>query len=156
MSVYRVPTLHKEHTRGHFILSIPASISVEAVSLRSVHDAVKYLITCESCPACLGCFLLSISGSISAFTDTFRFNLFRDWSREGEVFHAVELTSRRHLYTNFRYDWCRRSNNIKVVRSEFFTAVTMKNAVLWDIKPSSYFTEDTLRLRYRAQPVNAM
>jgi hypothetical protein len=28
----------------------------------------------------------------------------------------------------------------------------MKNAVFWDIKPSSYFREDTLRLRYRAQP----
>jgi hypothetical protein len=32
----------------------------------------------------------------------------------------------------------------------------MKNAVFWDINPSSYFTVDTLRLRYRAQPVNAM
>jgi hypothetical protein len=37
-----------------------------------------------------------------------------------------------------------------------FTAVTMKNAIFWDIKkPSLYFTEDTLLLRYRAQPVNA-
>jgi hypothetical protein len=41
--------------------------------------------------------------------------------------------------------------NMKVV-----TAVTMKNVVFWDLKPSSYFTGDTLRLRYRAQPVNAM
>jgi hypothetical protein len=41
------------------------------------------------------------------------------------------------------------------VRFEVFTAVTMKNAVLWDIKPSSYFTGETLHLRYRAQPVNA-
>jgi hypothetical protein len=32
----------------------------------------------------------------------------------------------------------------------------MKNAVFWDIKPSSYLTGETLRLRYRAQPVNAM
>jgi hypothetical protein len=32
----------------------------------------------------------------------------------------------------------------------------MKNAVSWDIKRSSYFTGDTLRLRYRVQPVNAM
>jgi hypothetical protein len=32
----------------------------------------------------------------------------------------------------------------------------MKNAVFWDIKPSSYLTEATLRLRYIAQPVNAM
>jgi hypothetical protein len=32
----------------------------------------------------------------------------------------------------------------------------MKNAVYWDIKPSSYLTGDTLRLHYRAQPVNAM
>jgi hypothetical protein len=42
------------------------------------------------------------------------------------------------------------------VRFEVFTAVTMKNVVFWDIKPSSYFTGDTLRLHYRAQPVNAM
>jgi hypothetical protein len=42
------------------------------------------------------------------------------------------------------------------VRFEIFTAVTMKNGVFWDIKPSSYFAGDTLRLRYRAQPVNAM
>jgi hypothetical protein len=39
---------------------------------------------------------------------------------------------------------------------EVFTAVTMKNAVFWDIKPSSYITGDTLRLRYRALAVNAM
>jgi hypothetical protein len=30
----------------------------------------------------------------------------------------------------------------------------MKNVVFWDIKPSSFFTGDTLRLRYRDQPVN--
>jgi hypothetical protein len=36
------------------------------------------------------------------------------------------------------------------------TIVTMKNVVFWDIKHSSYFTEDTLRLSYRVQPVNAM
>jgi hypothetical protein len=34
--------------------------------------------------------------------------------------------------------------------------VTMENAVFWDIKSSSYLTGDTLPLRYRAQPVNAM
>jgi hypothetical protein len=32
----------------------------------------------------------------------------------------------------------------------------MKNAVFWDIKPSSYLTGNTLRLGYRAQPVNVM
>jgi hypothetical protein len=41
------------------------------------------------------------------------------------------------------------------VRFEVFTAMIMKN-VFWDIKPSPYFTGDTLRLHYRAQPVNAM
>jgi hypothetical protein len=35
-------------------------------------------------------------------------------------------------------------------------AVLMKNAVFWDINPISYYTGDTLRLSYRAQPVNAM
>jgi hypothetical protein len=42
------------------------------------------------------------------------------------------------------------------VRFEVFTAVTNKNAVSWDIKPSSYLTADTLRLRYRAQRVDIM
>jgi hypothetical protein len=45
---------------------------------------------------------------------------------------------------------------LKYVRFEVFTAVTVKNVVFWDIKPSSYLTGDTLRLRYRAHPVNAM
>jgi hypothetical protein len=44
----------------------------------------------------------------------------------------------------------------RFVRFEVFAAVTMKNAIFWDIKPSSYFTGDTLRLHYRVQPVNAM
>jgi hypothetical protein len=35
-------------------------------------------------------------------------------------------------------------------------AVTMKNVVFWDIKPSSYLTGDTLLIRYRAQLVNVM
>jgi hypothetical protein len=39
---------------------------------------------------------------------------------------------------------------------EVFSAVTVKNVVFWDIKHSSYFTGNTLRLRYRVQPVNAM
>jgi hypothetical protein len=43
------------------------------------------------------------------------------------------------------------------VRFEVFTAAIMKNVVFWDIKKtSSYLTGDTLLLRYRAQPVNAM
>jgi hypothetical protein len=39
---------------------------------------------------------------------------------------------------------------------EVFTAVTIKNAVFWDIKPRLYFTGDTFRIHYRVQPVNAM
>jgi hypothetical protein len=42
------------------------------------------------------------------------------------------------------------------VRFGVLTAVNMRNAVFWDIKPSSYFTVDILRLRYLAEPVNAM
>jgi hypothetical protein len=45
--------------------------------------------------------------------------------------------------------------NIINVRFEAFTAVTMKNVVVWDINPSSYLTGDTLGLCYRAQPDNA-
>jgi hypothetical protein len=43
-----------------------------------------------------------------------------------------------------------------LVRFEVFTAVTMKKVLFWDIKPSSYLTENISRVRYRAQPVNAM
>jgi hypothetical protein len=39
---------------------------------------------------------------------------------------------------------------------EFITAVTLKNAVLWDIKTQFILHRDTLHLRFRAQPVNAM
>jgi hypothetical protein len=55
------------------------------------------------------------------------------------------------------YSEVKRIENCKeLVRFEVFTAVTMKIGVFWDIKPISYFTGDTLRLRYRVQPVNAM
>jgi hypothetical protein len=33
------------------------------------------------------------------------------------------------------------------VRFEIFTAVTMENAVFWDIKPSSYLTGNTIPLQ---------
>jgi hypothetical protein len=46
--------------------------------------------------------------------------------------------------------------DISIVRFEVFTAVAMKNPVLLDIKPSSYLTGDTSRLRYRVQPINDM
>jgi hypothetical protein len=42
------------------------------------------------------------------------------------------------------------------VRFEVFTTVTTKNVFFWDIKPSSYFTGDTLPLHYRVQQVNSM
>jgi hypothetical protein len=58
---------------------------------------------------------------------------------------------RRHITSPLQSQACECN-----VRFEVFTAVTMKNDVFWDIKPSSYFTGDTLRLRYRAKPVNAM
>jgi hypothetical protein len=41
------------------------------------------------------------------------------------------------------------------VTLEIFTAVTMKNVVFWDIKPSTYLTRNTLHLRYSDQPINA-
>jgi hypothetical protein len=41
------------------------------------------------------------------------------------------------------------------LRFEVFTAVTVKNVVFWDIKSQFVFQGDTLRLRYRVQPVNA-
>jgi hypothetical protein len=56
--------------------------------------------------------------------------------------------------TDTRRAYCLQRNVLG--RSEVFTAATMKNAVVWDIKPSSYFTGDTLFLRYIVQPVNAM
>jgi hypothetical protein len=39
---------------------------------------------------------------------------------------------------------------------ELFKAVIMKNVVFWDKKPSLYLTENTLLIRYIAQPVNTM
>jgi hypothetical protein len=47
-------------------------------------------------------------------------------------------------------------NQSKGVRLEVFTELTVKNVVFWDIITQFYFTVDTLRLRYRVQPVNAM
>jgi hypothetical protein len=44
----------------------------------------------------------------------------------------------------------------RYVRFEVCTAVTMKNDVSWHITPTSYLKGDTLRLRYRVQPANAM
>jgi hypothetical protein len=48
------------------------------------------------------------------------------------------------------------SKLIKGLRFDVITAVTMKNVVFWDIKNQFNLTGDTLRLRYRVQPVNAM
>jgi hypothetical protein len=48
------------------------------------------------------------------------------------------------------------TGNMDIVRFEILMAVTMKNDAFWDIKTGSYITEDTLRLHYRAQPINAM
>jgi hypothetical protein len=45
---------------------------------------------------------------------------------------------------------------LEYVRFEISMAVTMKNGVFWDIKPSSYFTGDTLPHHYRIQPVNTI
>jgi hypothetical protein len=41
-------------------------------------------------------------------------------------------------------------------RFEVFMAVTMKNAVFWDINPRSYLIGNTLSLRSRPQSVTAM
>jgi hypothetical protein len=53
---------------------------------------------------------------------------------------------RRQLLENGRL---KHPRGIRIVdaRLEVFTAVTMKNVVFSDIKPSSYFTGDTLLLR---------
>jgi hypothetical protein len=45
---------------------------------------------------------------------------------------------------------------VKLVGFEDFTMVTMKSALSWDIKPTSYLKGNTLRLRYKAQAFNAM
>jgi hypothetical protein len=42
------------------------------------------------------------------------------------------------------------------VSYEVFTAVTMQNAIFWDIKTQFDLTGDILRLRYRVQSVNAI
>jgi hypothetical protein len=44
----------------------------------------------------------------------------------------------------------------RFLRFEVFKAVTMKKALFCDIKTQFVTYRSTLRLRYRAQPVNAM
>jgi hypothetical protein len=55
---------------------------------------------------------------------------------------------------------CRSDENVctsvDCVGFKIFAAVTMKNAVFWDIKTQPYLTGDTVRLYYRAKPVNHM
>jgi hypothetical protein len=46
-------------------------------------------------------------------------------------------------------------SQLKLCNIEGFTAGTTKDVVFTILNPSSNFTGDTLRLRYRAQPVNA-
>jgi hypothetical protein len=44
---------------------------------------------------------------------------------------------------------------LEYVRFQVFAAVTMKNALFWNIK-NFYLTGDTLLLCYSAQPVNVL
>jgi hypothetical protein len=75
----------------------------------------------------------------------------RETSRDGSPAGSIPTTS-RDFPSTFR-------NVPEItelpVRFEVFTAMTMKN-VFWDKSPSSYLTGNTLRLRYRAKPVNSM
>jgi hypothetical protein len=47
-------------------------------------------------------------------------------------------------------------NHLLGVGFEVFKAVTVNNAVFWDINTQFIPHRNTFRLRYRAQPVNAM
>jgi hypothetical protein len=68
----------------------------------------------------------------------------------------------QHISFSLEQSWSRKikrdfqTMKERNVRFGVFTAVTMKNAVFLDIKPSPYLTGNTLLLRYRAQPVNAV
>jgi hypothetical protein len=75
-------------------------------------------------------------------------------AEEGQLYENVEQSS--ELPVKWLGDVEGRRALTGHVRFEVFTALTVKNVVFWDIKPSSYFTGDTLRLRYRVQPVNSM
>jgi hypothetical protein len=46
--------------------------------------------------------------------------------------------------------------SLTAIRLEVSMAVTLKNAVFWEIKPNSYLRGDTICLRYIAHPFNAM
>jgi hypothetical protein len=80
-----------------------------------------------------------------------------------------ENTGNNENFCLLRYEAIGPGQNLPVFRSnvslqssrsrsrfEVFKAVIMMNVVFWDLNPSSYFTVDTLRLRYRVQRVNAM
>jgi hypothetical protein len=65
-------------------------------------------------------------------------------TRIGELGTTLAVTSNRRIFRIY-------------AKFEVFTAVTMKHAVFWDIKPLFFFfTGSILFLRYRAQPVNIM
>jgi hypothetical protein len=67
-------------------------------------------------------------------------------TRIGEVGKTLAVTNnRRTLRRNTLYCY---------IRFEDFSAVTMKNDIFLAIKPSSYLTNNTLRLRYRVQTIN--
>jgi hypothetical protein len=68
---------------------------------------------------------------------------------ENEIDHYIV----RKLHFTFNV---KQKLKLPYVKFEVSTALTMKNSVFWDIKHCSYLRGDTLRLRYRAQPVNAM
>jgi hypothetical protein len=61
-----------------------------------------------------------------------------------------EVKLANHIHVSQRF------NILVDGRFDVLMTVTMKNVVFCDIKPSSYLTGDTLRIHYRAQPLNAM
>jgi hypothetical protein len=114
---------------------------VPVKNLSAALSSCKCLLCCETCqPALKGYFV--------------RYEVFTAVTMKNVVFCDIKpqfVPHRKRITSPLQSSIC-----YYYVSFEVFTAVTMKNVVFWDIKPSSYFTGDTLRLHYRAQPVNAM
>jgi hypothetical protein len=78
---------------------------------------------------------------------------------ESKTFHKIKLGSNSFgdlVDMPTIQIWKPYANVLVPVKSEDFTAVTMKNAVCWDINLSSDLTGKTSRLRYTVQPDYAM
>jgi hypothetical protein len=101
------------------------------------------------------------AGADTAGTDTSGRTLLGRTLLERTLLLTISVLSETNFHMrkcviNFKVRTCKIKKLIMNDRLEVSVVVIMKNAVFWDNNPSSYFIGNTLLLRYKAQPVNAM